>query len=95
METGISSHRGPTLVNLGEGLSAGDFKMDEGGSVDELPPSFLKRLRGGSLRRSSFTGNVRRYFRKVVGCGHLSLRGPLCCMGNPAWEGSYASDFDG
>jgi hypothetical protein len=37
-ETGISSHRGPTLGNLEEGSSAGDFEMNEGGPVDELPP---------------------------------------------------------
>jgi hypothetical protein len=42
LETGISSHRGPTLGNLGEGSSTGDFEMDEGGSVDELPPSLFE-----------------------------------------------------
>jgi len=42
LEIGISSHRGPTLGNLGKGSSTGDFKMDEGGSVDELPPSLLE-----------------------------------------------------
>ena len=30
LETCISSHRGPTLGNLGQGLSTGDFEMDEG-----------------------------------------------------------------
>jgi len=35
-------NRGPTLGNLGEGLSTGDFEMDEGGSVDELPPSLFE-----------------------------------------------------
>jgi hypothetical protein len=39
LKTGFSSHRGPTLGNLGEGSFAGDFEMVEGGSVDELPPS--------------------------------------------------------
>jgi hypothetical protein len=34
LETGISSYRGPALGNLGEGLSAGDLGMYEGGSVD-------------------------------------------------------------
>jgi hypothetical protein len=42
LETGISSHRGPTLGNLGEGSSAGDLEMDEGGSGDELPPSLFE-----------------------------------------------------
>jgi hypothetical protein len=42
LETGISSHRGPTLGNLGEGSSAGGLEMDEGGSVDELPPSLFE-----------------------------------------------------
>jgi hypothetical protein len=42
LETGISSHRGPTLGNLGEGSSNGDFEMDEGGLVEELPPSLFE-----------------------------------------------------
>ena len=48
LETCISSHRGPTLGNLGEGSSTGDFVMDEGGLVDELPPSLFEEapLRG-------------------------------------------------
>jgi hypothetical protein len=60
-------------------------------------PLSLKRLRGGGLGRSSFTGHPRRYFQKAAGFGHLSLQGPLCCTGNLAWqgEGSYACDFDG
>jgi hypothetical protein len=32
LETGISSHRGPALGNLGEGSYTGDFEMG-GGSV--------------------------------------------------------------
>jgi len=42
LETGISSHSGPTLGNLGEGSSTGDFEMDEGGLVHELPPSLYE-----------------------------------------------------
>jgi len=42
LETGISSHRGPVLGNLREGSSTEDFEMDEGGSVDELPPSLFE-----------------------------------------------------
>ena len=94
LETGISSHRSPTLGNLREGLSTGDSEMDERGSMDELPLS-LKRLHGGGLGRISFTGDPRKYFRKVAGCGHLSLRGPLFCMGNSAQGGSYAGDSGG
>jgi hypothetical protein len=41
LETGISSHRGPALGNLGEGSSTGYFEMDEGGS-DKLPPSLFE-----------------------------------------------------
>jgi hypothetical protein len=42
LETDISSHRVPALGKLVEGSSSGDFQMDEGGSVDELPPSLLE-----------------------------------------------------
>jgi len=42
LETGFSSHRGPTLGNLGEGLSTEDFEKDEGGLVDELPSSLFE-----------------------------------------------------
>jgi hypothetical protein len=59
-------------------------------------PLSLKRLRGWGLGRSSFTGDARRYFRKVAGCGRLSLRGPLCCTGNRHGGGvSYACGFGG
>ena len=44
LQTGISSHRGPALGNLGEGSSTGDFEMDEGRSVDELSPSRLEEI---------------------------------------------------
>ena len=42
LETDISSHRGSTLRNLGEGSSTGDFERDEGGSMEELPPSLFE-----------------------------------------------------
>ena len=42
VEMSMCSHRGPTLGNLGEGSSTGDFEMDEGGSMDELPPSLFE-----------------------------------------------------
>jgi len=50
--------------------------MDEGGYVDETSLS-LKRLRGGGLRGSSFSGDPGRYVKKVSGYGHLSPWGPL------------------
>jgi len=54
--------------------------MDEGVSVDEA--SFpLKRLRGGGLGGSSFTGDSGRYVEKVSGCGHLH-DGPFPVEGN-------------
>jgi hypothetical protein len=47
--------------------------MDEGGSVDEVSLSLsLKRLRGGALGETSFTGDPGRYVKEVSGCGHLS-----------------------
>ena len=44
--------------------------MDEGASGDEasLP---LKRVHGGGLGGSSFTGDHERYVEKVSKCGHL------------------------
>jgi hypothetical protein len=77
LEMGISSHRGPVLGNRGEGSSAGDFEMDKGARWMNCLRLSWKSLRGGGLGRSSFTGDARRYFRKVAGCG-----GPLCCMEN-------------
>jgi len=44
LETCISSHRGPTLGNLGEGSSTGDFEMKGAWWMNCLP-LFLKRLR--------------------------------------------------
>jgi len=43
----------------------------------------LKRLRGGDLGGSSFTGDPGRYVKKVSGCGHLSPWGPLSIRGEP------------
>jgi len=37
----------------------------------------LKRLCGGGLRGSSFTGDPGRYIKKVSGYGHLSTWGAL------------------
>jgi len=80
LETGITSHRGPGLGNLGEGSSTGDFKRwmkwalwmkYVSLSLSEEAPW---RVSGGS----SFTRDPGRHVQKVSGCGHLSLRGPLC-----------------
>jgi len=85
LETYISSHRGPTLGKLGEGSSTADSEMDEEGLMDELSPSLFEEAPWRGLGRNFFPGDPRKYFQKVDGCGHLSLRGPLCCTGNPAW----------
>jgi len=60
--------------------------MDEGGYVDETSLS-LKRLRGGGLRGSSFSGDPGRYVKKVSGYGHLSPWGPLSVGGEPGMRG--------
>jgi hypothetical protein len=57
--------------------------VDEGGSVDEVSLSLsLKRLRGGP-GRSLVTGDPGGYVKKVSGCGHPSLRRPLCRQETP------------
>jgi hypothetical protein len=52
LETGISSHRGPTLGNLGEGSSTGDFEMDDEGAVGGLLPSHFEEARGRGAREA-------------------------------------------
>ena len=42
----------------------------------------LKRLRGGGLGESAFTGDSGRYVKKVSRWGHLSPWGPLFFEGN-------------
>jgi hypothetical protein len=94
LETGNSSYRGPALGNLGEGSSTGDFEMDEGGSVDELPPSLFEEAPRRSLVRISFTGDARRYFRRSLDARPLFSGAPPL-YGEPGMGGSYAGDFDG
>jgi hypothetical protein len=80
LETGISFCRGPVLGNLEEGSSTGDFKRWMKGVpwMKCLSLSLsLKRLHGGGLGGSSFTGDPGRYVKKVSGCGHLSMVAPL------------------
>jgi len=58
------------LGNLKEGLSTGDFDswMKWALGMEHLS---LKRLRGGGLGGSSFTGDPGIYVKKVSGYGHL------------------------
>jgi hypothetical protein len=90
LETGISLHRGPFWGNLEEGSSTRDLKMWMKGA------RWLKCL-SLSLSLSEeapwgpggifFTGDPGRCVKKVSGCRHPSLRGPLCRRGNPICEG--------
>jgi hypothetical protein len=55
----------------------------------------LKRLRGGDLRGSSFTGDPGRYVKKVSGYGYLSPWALLSIRGVPGmWGVSYTGDFE-
>jgi hypothetical protein len=55
--------------------SSRDFERERKGAPWMKCPS-LKRLCGGGLGGSSFTGDPGRYVKKVSsGCGHLSLYG--------------------
>jgi hypothetical protein len=86
----------PLWGTWGRARLLGTLRWMKGAQWMNCLPLSLKRLHGGGLGRSSFTGHARRYFQKVAGCGHLSLWGPLCCTGNPAWGGGwYSGDFDG
>ena len=58
--------------------------MDEGGSVDEVS-LFPKRLRGGVLGGSFFTGDAGRHVKKASGCRH---GGPFVVEGNPVCGGA-------
>ena len=50
----------------------------------------LKRLRGGDLGGSSFTGDPGRYVKKVSGYRHLSPWGPIFIRGEPGMRGGGA-----
>ena len=55
----------------------------------------LKKLHGGGLGGSSFTGDPGIYVKKVSGYGHLSSWGPVSIRGEPGmWGGSFTGDFD-
>jgi len=50
----------------------------------------LKRLCGGGLGGSSFTGDPGRYANKVFGYRHLSPWGPISSRGETGmWEGAH------
>ena len=86
LETGISSHKGPTLGNLGESSTTGDFEMDEGGSVDEsLPSLFEEALWRGAWRGVPSLGMLEDTFgRSLDAC--ISLYGsPSAARGNLVW----------
>jgi len=71
------------LGNLEEGLSTGKFERWMKGALgmEHLSP---KRLHGEGLRGgSSFTGDPRKYVKKVSRYGHLSPWGPLSTQGEP------------
>jgi hypothetical protein len=67
---------GPRTRNLEEGLSTGDFESRMKGSLG-IEHLSLKRLRGGDVGRTSFTGDPGRYVREVSECGNLSPWGPF------------------
>ena len=98
LETGISSHRGPTLGNLGEGSSTGDFKRWMKGAqwmkCLSLPLS-LKRLCGGGLGGAPSLGTLEDTFGKSPDAGIPLCGAPFVAEGKPSWGGSYTGDFDG
>ena len=63
---GGSFAKGPEV-----GSSTGDFESWMNGALG-MKRLFLKRLRGGGLGGSSFTGEPGRYVKKVSGYGHVS-----------------------
>jgi hypothetical protein len=80
LETGLSFHMGPVLGNLEEGSSTRDLKVWMKGARSMTCLSLsLSRWRGsvGGLGGSIVTGDPGGYV-EVSGCGHPSLRGPLC-----------------
>jgi hypothetical protein len=76
------------LGNLEEGLSTGDFESWMKGTLGMVHLS-LKRLLGGSIRGSSFTGDPGRCGKKVSQYRHLSPWRPLSIRGEPGmWGGA-------
>ena len=70
------------MGSLEEGLSTEDFESWMKGALG-MEHLSLKRLCGGGLRGSSFTGDPGRYVKIVSRCWHLSLCGPLSIQGEP------------
>jgi hypothetical protein len=52
--------------------------VDEGGSVDEVSLSLSEEAPWGTWGGSLVTGDPGGYVKKVSGCVHPSLWGPLC-----------------
>jgi len=77
------------LGNLEEGSSTEDFESWMKGALG-MGHLSLKRLHGGGLGGSSFTGDPGRYVRKVSGCGHLCSWGPHSIRGEPGMWGGGA-----
>jgi hypothetical protein len=92
--TGIFFHRGPTLGNLGEGSSTGDFKRWMKGAL-WMESLSLKRPRGGGLGGAPSLGTLEDTFGKSPDAGISLCGGPFVAKGNPAWGGLYAGDYDG
>ena len=88
----ISSYRGPTLGNLGEGSSTGDFEMDEGArwmNCLPLPRGSVEGTWGGvpSL------GTLEDTFGRSPDAGNSLYGGPSVIWGTRGGGGSYAGDF--
>jgi hypothetical protein len=67
----------------------GDFESWMKGALG-MEHISMKRLRGGGLRGSSFTGDPGIYIKKVSRYRHLSPWGPLSFRGEPGmWGGLY------
>jgi hypothetical protein len=86
LKTGISFQRGPVWGKLEKGSSTGDFERWMKGALG-MESLSLKRLGGGVLGGSSFTGDPGRYVRKASGYGHLSPCGPLSSRREPGMWG--------
>jgi hypothetical protein len=94
LETGISFHKGPHLGNLEEGSSTRDSESWMKGTMGMKQLS-LKRLHGGGLGGSSFTGDPGRYVKKVWIWASLSMGAPFHSRGTWYVGGSsYTGDFD-
>ena len=88
LKTGISFHRGPVWGTWRRSRLLGTLR-DWWRRLWGVQHLSLKRLCGGGLGGSSFTGDLGRYVKKVSRCWHLSPWGPLSTWGEPriCWGG--------